>query len=277
LTDVLIIEETETDMLVILPGGGTRRVPLDQVAAHIVETKTKKRFESSGATRVQPKKNSDSSASNRRPPNMSGRRRVHAFMDGDGIPVFTNLPQKYYEPPYEELEQTFEPIKLLRPLNSQQNALLRQALTRAASAQNERRRLSPRVYSIINTLIQPYAKQYGVRPELVKAVIKAESNFVTRAVSRKGAQGLMQLMPRTAQAMRVTDPFDPEQNIAGGTQYLGRLLGMFNGNERLAVAAYNAGPGRVKKYGGVPPFPETANYVTRVFRFVNVYKPEFEA
>jgi hypothetical protein len=277
LTDVLIIEETETDMLVILPQGGTRRIPLDRVAAHIVETKTKKRFESSGTTRVQPKKNSDSSASNRRPRNMSGRRRVHAFMDGDGIPVFTNNPGKYYEPPYEELEQTFEPIKLLRPLNSEQSALLTQALARADALQGNRRKLARNVDTILNRLIRDHAKQYGVRPELVKAVIRAESNFNRLAVSRKGAQGLMQLMPRTAKAMRVMDPFNPQQNIAGGTQYLGRLLGMFNGNERLAVAAYNAGPGRVKKYGGVPPFPETANYVTRVFRFVNVYKPEFEA
>jgi len=264
-------------MLVIMPEGGTRRVRLDNLVAHIVETKTRKRYESSGATRVQPKRNADSSAPTSQPRNVRGRRPVHAFMDPDGIPVFTNLPQKYYGPEYEELEQTFEPIKLYRPLNSEQSELLKRALAKASVMQDERRRLSPKVDSIINTLIRPYAEQYGLRPELVKAVIKAESNFNRRAVSRKGAQGLMQLMPRTAKAMRVMDPFDPEQNIAGGTQYLSRLLGMFNGNERLAVAAYNAGPGRVKQYGGVPPFPETANYVTRVFRFVDVYKPEFEA
>ena len=84
----------------------------------------------------------------------------------------------------------------------------------------------------------------------------------------------MQLMPRTAAAMGIKDPFNPEENIAGGTQYLSKLLKMF-GNERLAVAAYNAGPGRVKRYGGVPPYRETRQYVDRVFRHVDIYASRF--
>lgn len=274
---MLVIEETETHMLLMMPGGQARRVPRDNVVGHIVETKTRKEYESPGAARVQLKRNTGSSAHKRQPANVWGRRPVHAFLDSNGVPVFTNLPQKYYGPEYEEIEQRLEPIVIKRPLSAEQSEMLKLALARASARQDERRRLSPRVDSMINTLIRPYADQYGVRPELVKAVIRAESNFKSDAVSRKGAEGLMQLMPRTAKAMRVTDSFDAEQNIAGGTQYLARLLEMFGGDERLALAAYNAGPGRVKKYGDVPPFPETMNYVTRVFRFVEVYKGEFGA
>ena len=107
---------------------------------------------------------------------------------------------------------------------------------------------------------------YGLDPELVNAVIKAESDFQPQAVSSKGAMGLMQLMPETVQDMGVDDPFEPEDNIEGGVKYLSGLLKRF-GSVELAVAAYNAGPGNVDKYKGIPPFDETRTFVARVMRY----------
>lgn len=109
------------------------------------------------------------------------------------------------------------------------------------------------------------ATKYRIEPELIHAVIKTESNGDSLAVSRKGAIGLMQLMPSTANDMNVTNPFDPEENIEGGTRYLRVLLEKFNGDLTLALAAYNAGPATVEKYGCVPPISETRDYVKRVF------------
>ncbi len=112
--------------------------------------------------------------------------------------------------------------------------------------------------------INYYARQYGVDPTLVRAVMHAESAFNPNAVSSAGAGGLMQLMPQTAARFGVADRFNPQQNIAGGVAYLAFLLDLFHGDQRLAVAAYNAGEGAVQKYDGVPPYNETQNYVTRV-------------
>ncbi len=112
--------------------------------------------------------------------------------------------------------------------------------------------------------IRTASARYGVDPSLVRAIIHAESAFNPNAVSAKGAQGLMQLMPDTASDLGVNNAFDAGQNIRGGAQYLARLLRTFHGDDRLAAAAYNAGPDAVKKYGGVPPYPETRVYVQRV-------------
>jgi soluble lytic murein transglycosylase-like protein len=115
----------------------------------------------------------------------------------------------------------------------------------------------------IERLVKVSAADYGVDPALIEAIIEKESAFDSRATSSAGARGLMQLMPQTAVALGVTDPYDAAQNIAAGTRYMRSLLDRF-GNLELAVAAYNAGPGAVRRYGGVPPYEETRSYVRNV-------------
>ena len=118
----------------------------------------------------------------------------------------------------------------------------------------------------LEIVIEKYARRYGVDQELVWAVIRQESGFNSRAVSPKGAMGLMQLMPGTAAMLGVSDAFDVEQNIAGGIKYLEQCLNRFNQNVPLALAAYNAGPDNVVKYQGCPPFPETRQYVASILK-----------
>ena len=116
----------------------------------------------------------------------------------------------------------------------------------------------------LDAIFELAGQKYNLSPDLLKAVAKTESNFRPDVVSRAGAMGIMQLMPGTARGLGVTDAFDPYQNIMGGAKYLRQMLDRYNGDLELALAAYNAGPGNVKKYGGVPPFRETQNYIKKV-------------
>lgn len=120
------------------------------------------------------------------------------------------------------------------------------------------------------SIIQKAASTYNVPEKLIASVIKQESNFNSTVVSHAGAQGLMQLMPKTAQYLGVTNAFDPEQNIMAGAKYLRQLLDKFDNDPTLALAAYNAGSSRVTKYGGIPPFKETQDYVKKVMNYYTV-------
>ncbi|MFH1020723.1 MAG: transglycosylase SLT domain-containing protein [Pseudomonadota bacterium] len=164
---------------------------------------------------------------------------IYTFVDKHGTVHFTNVPN---DPRYR--------AKVIRPL-------FRESGGRAARAGD------PRLYE---EHIQRAASRYEMDPLLIKAVIKTESNFDCQAVSPKGAQGLMQLMPGTAADLNVWNPFDPMENIFGGTNYLRQMMARFGGDLRLALAAYNAGPGRVEAAQGIPLIPETQQYVARVLQ-----------
>lgn len=124
----------------------------------------------------------------------------------------------------------------------------------------------------VKEIVSRYSSVYRLEEALVHAVIKAESDYNPGAVSNKGAQGMMQLMPETARLMNVRDPFDAEENIRGGSRYLREMLDAFNGNVELAIAAYNAGPNAVRRHGGIPPYEETRTYVQRVKTYINRYR-----
>lgn len=129
----------------------------------------------------------------------------------------------------------------------------------------------------VQDVVQRYANFYQLDQALVNAVIKVESDFNPNAVSRKGALGMMQLIPKTARMLNVKDPLDPEENIRGGSRYLRMMLDQFKGDLDLALAAYNAGPTAVRNYGGIPPYSETIRYVDKVKHYLGKYRHSKDA
>jgi soluble lytic murein transglycosylase-like protein len=138
----------------------------------------------------------------------------------------------------------------------------------------ERKAKPPRSASAnkYDTIAREAARRHGVDFRLVKAIMKVESNFNPRAVSKAGAKGLMQIMPENFRALRIRNPFDPWENIMGGTRYIKQLLNRFNGNLRFALAAYNAGPNSVDSFNGIPRIAETREFVKKVMRYYNGLK-----
>ncbi len=163
---------------------------------------------------------------------------IHRFTASDGTIIFTNLPnEKGGQIVYREKKAN------MNKKNSNTNTFKSEPFL---------------------PIVMKKANEYNLDPQLIKSIIKAESNWNPYAVSPKGARGLMQLMPSTAYELGVTNSFDPEENIDGGVRYLKYLLDKFSGNLSLAISAYNAGPGRVEKIGTIPPIPETIEFVRRV-------------
>jgi hypothetical protein len=181
-------------------------------------------------------------------------RTLHQFQSTDGTVTFTNRPDKYKQRgEYVEVDIKYERIQLPPQYKPTPPA-------------------QPKVVTdtSLRDIVKRYAAIYGLTEPLIYAVIRAESNFNPNAVSPAGARGLMQLMPGTALEMGVTDIFDPTQNVAGGAQYLSKMLALFN-DKKLALAAYNSGPENVKKFRGIPPFQETQNYVRTVLAYEQSY------
>jgi soluble lytic murein transglycosylase-like protein len=170
---------------------------------------------------------------------------IYSYLDDQGVTHFTNIPRR---------DARYQRVKL-------DDSRLRY------------RRRAPD-YRDYDLLIHATALQHRLPPALVKAVIAAESAFDPNAVSHKGAQGLMQLMPNTAATLGVENAFEPTQNVRGGTTYLREMLDRF-GDVSRAVAAYNAGPAAVERYGGIPPYRETRDYVDRVLTYYRHYHGDF--
>lgn len=176
---------------------------------------------------------------------------IYAYTDANGVRHITNVPGG--DPRYQLIYKS----RYTKPKGWHD------------SSSAERWRLNPTAF---DDLIRSVAAQHGIDPSLVRAVMHAESGFNPRAVSPKGASGLMQLMPATASRFGVSDIFDPYENVRGGVAYLRFLLDLFKGDVRLAVAAYNAGEGAVQKFGGIPPYDETITYVARVMNLHGRYR-----
>jgi soluble lytic murein transglycosylase-like protein len=174
---------------------------------------------------------------------------IYKYVDNEGVMHFTDAPT----------DRRFKIF--MRDLKKDRR--LRTNFKIAASYRNK---------AEFEPLIKSLSSEYGVDSSLIKAVIHAESGYNPNAVSPKGAQGLMQLMPKTAQGLKVSNSFDPKENIRGGVRYLRFLLDTFKGDVTLALAAYNAGLNRVSQYGGVPPYQETRNYVSRVLSYQKSYQ-----
>lgn len=191
---------------------------------------------------------------------------MYAYVDDRGIRHYTNVPGdgrcKLINRPFRQVNRPED--QLLKTIARHARGL---TAIRGMALQTGRSIPYP-----LNRYILMAARSHQVDPLLIKAVIKTESNFDPNAISSKGAQGLMQLMPGTAKDLSVDDPFDPFQNIDGGTRYLRYLLDNYNGNVKLSLAAYNAGPANVTLDGGIPSIPETQAYVVKVLEAYRAYR-----
>ena len=184
---------------------------------------------------------------------------IYQFKDNNGTTLLTNKKKPEYSH-LKVLKATYYPDS---NIHSYSNWGASEASVLPSYSRNK---------NAFDTLIRQAAQQHGISEGLIKAVMHTESGFNTNARSPVGAQGLMQLMPATARRFNVSNAYDPQQNIFGGAKYLSWLLKRFNGNTQYAIAAYNAGEGNVDKYGGIPPFRETRDYVRRVTsRYQNLY------
>jgi soluble lytic murein transglycosylase-like protein len=168
---------------------------------------------------------------------------LYSFVDNKGVVHFSNAPT---DPRYKKMKVPQRPLLRLTPVSAK----------------------------AVHLAILRNSEQHKVDPALVRAIIRAESSFDADAVSRKGAMGLMQLMPKTARSLKLSNPYDPQQNISGGVKYLRYLLDRFDGNVPLALAAYNAGESRVSRESRIPRISETREYVRRVLRYYKDYRQQ---
>jgi len=167
---------------------------------------------------------------------------IYVYADRDGVLHFTNVPTSSQSSSYKVyIKET--PKKPLESYNE----------------------------DLFDHVISEASQTHGISFSLLKALIKTESDFNPRAVSSAGARGLMQLMPENIKTLKIKNPFDPRENIMGGTRYLKQLINRFNGKLPLALAAYNAGPGVVEKYQRIPPFQETENFVKQVMEYYSLF------
>ncbi len=182
------------------------------------------------------------------------RAKIYSYVDENGIRHFTNVPVNSV--------RSGKKHTTVRKRRSKRVSVKRKARLKRVSY-----KYSKSYERLLDKYVKRIASYFGVDYRLVKAVIRAESGFNPHAVSPKGAIGLMQLMPDTAFEMGIYNPRHPLYNLIGGVRYLKQMLKEFNGNLILALAAYNAGPNAVKKYGGVPPYRETREYIKRVLKY----------
>lgn len=168
---------------------------------------------------------------------------IYVYMDSEGVLHFTNV-----------------------PTSSNYKIFIREKPSMSSNSEVTDRT------NRYDDLITEASKSHGVSFSLLKALIKIESDFNPRAISSAGAIGLMQIMPENIRALNIKDPFDPWENIMGGTRYLKQLIGRFNGKLPMALAAYNAGPNTVDRYKRIPPFKETENYVEKVMKYYSIFK-----